>query len=86
MVFLFEHNIDFYKLCIQAFANSTEFQVILNLGKNIDIESLGELPDNCFAFKCSPNQILPITDIVITDSSMESINEIFYYNENLPLI
>ena len=83
---LFSKNVDFCKLCIQAFGNSKDYQIIMNIGK-IDIKSLGDIPDNFSVFNSVPNnQILPITDIIITHAGIESIYETFYYNKNLPLI
>ena len=84
---MFNKNSDFCKLCVQAFGNSKEYQVILNVGNKIDITSLGDLPDNFTIFKSvPPKKILPITDIIIMNSGIESLNEVFYYNQNLPLI
>ena len=84
---LFSQNIDFFKLCVQALGNSKDYQIIVNVGKNIDIKSLGDLPDNFSVFNNVPqNKILPLTDIVMIHSGIESINEVLYYNPKLPLI
>ena len=87
LVPIFDQNIDFYKLCVQAFGNSYEYQIVMNVGKKINIKELGELPDNFYVFNNVPiNQILPKTDIVIIDAGIKSINEVLCFNNNLPLI
>lgn len=83
---LFHSNIDFYNLCIQTFENSKEYQVIINIGQNIDIKQFGNLPENISIFNYVPqHQILPITDAFITDSRIDSITKGLFLN-NLPLI
>ena len=87
LVPIFDQNIDFYKLCVQAFGNSNEYQIVMNVGAKINIKELGELPDNFYVFNNVPiNQILPKTDIVIIDAGIKSINEVLCFNNNLPLI
>lgn len=84
---ILNQNADFYNLCIQTFGNCKEYQIILNVGDKIDIKQLGQLPDNIFAFNKIPlKDILPITDVIITDGRTDSINKVLYYNKNLPLI
>ena len=83
---LFHNNIDFYKICIQAFENSKEYQIIINVGKKVDIKEFGDLPENIFVFNYVPeHQILPMTDVFITDSRIDSITKGLFLN-NLPLI
>ena len=87
LVPIFDQNIDFYKLCVQAFGNPNEYQIVMNVGAKINIKELGELPDNFNVFNKVPiNQILPKTDIVIIDAGIKSIDEALCFNNNLPLI
>ena len=83
---LFHNNSDFYKICIQAFGNSNEYQVIINVGNKVDIKEFGDLPKNIFIFNYVPeHQILPMADVFITDSRIDSITKGLFLN-NLPLI
>jgi MGT family glycosyltransferase len=83
---LFHNNIDFYKICIQAFENSKEYQLIIKVGKKVDIKEFGDLPENIFVFNNVPqHQVLPMTDVFITDSRIDSITKGLFLN-NLPLI
>ena len=72
-------NNDFYKNCIRAFENC-DIDVIMSVGKDTDIESLGDIPDN-FSVKNSVKQIevLQNTDVFITHCGMNSVNESLYY-------
>lgn len=72
-------NLDFYKNCIKAFKDS-DYKVIMSVGTNTQIEDLGEVPEN-FEIKNSVNQIevLQNTDLFITHSGMNSVNESLYY-------
>ena len=72
-------NNDFYKNCIKAFENS-DFDVVMSVGKDTDINSLGHIPNN-FNVKNSVNQIqvLQNTDVFITHCGMNSVNESIYY-------
>lgn len=72
-------NNDFYKNCIKAFKNS-DFDVVMSVGKETDIDSLGDIPSN-FKIKNSVNQIevLQNTDVFITHCGMNSVNESIYY-------
>lgn len=64
----------FYKKCIKAFGNK-EFSVILNTGK-ISPNTLGELPDNIYAYSYVPQiEVLSHADVFLTHCGMNSINE-----------
>ena len=83
---LFSLNIDFFQKCIEAFGNSKEFQVIMSIGKFLEIKDLGNLPENIFAFNFVPQiKILKETDIFITHGGINSINEAVFENK-IPLI
>ena len=77
-------NTEFYKMCIDTFRNSEEFQIIMDIGEKIDAKQLGDLPDNISVFNHVPqNQILPLTDLFITTPRMEPVVKAFI--NNLPL-
>ena len=83
---IFNKNIDFYKKCIEIFGNSKQFQVIISIGKSINVKDLGDLPENISAFNFVPqHQVLKQSDIFITHGGINSINEAILLN-NLPLI
>ena len=78
--------VDFYKKCIKTFGNSKEFQVILSVGKTLDIMEFGDLPDNIYVYNYIPQiQVLDYTDIFITHGGINSIYEALLL-KNLPLI
>ncbi|UUV15674.1 macrolide family glycosyltransferase [Clostridioides difficile] len=72
-------NVSFYKNCINAFKDS-DVDVIMSVGRSTDIESLGNIPNN-FKVKNSVEQItiLQKTDVFVTHSGMNSVNESLYY-------
>ena len=80
------NNLELFKNCIEAFKNLKEFQIILSIGKILNVKDLGELPENIFAFSYVPQlQVLKQTDIFITHGGISSINEAILL-KNLPLI
>lgn len=72
-------NHNFYRNCINAFKNC-EIDVVMSVGKDTDIKSLGHIPNN-FCVKNSVRQIevLQNTDVFITHCGMNSVNESLYY-------
>ena len=73
-------NSRFYKNCIEAFKNS-DMDVIMSVGKETTIGSLGEIPNN-FVVKQNVEQIevLQNTDVFITHCGMNSVSESLYYS------
>lgn len=70
---------DFYKECIKAFEN-TDFQVIMSVGKETDLTSLGNIPDTFKVYNTvNQIQVLQNTDVFITHCGMNSVNESLYY-------
>ena len=69
---------DFYKKCIEAFKGEN-IDVIISCGKSVDIEELGELPDN---IKVEPYvdqlDVLSKADAFITHCGMNSVSESLY--------
>lgn len=83
---IFYNNLDYFKKSIEAFRTLKEFQVIISIGKKNNVEDIGDLPDNIFAFNYVPQiQVLKQTDIFITHGGFNSINESLFLN-NLPVI
>lgn len=75
---------DFYRKCIVALKDS-DFDVIMSVGEFIDIEKLGDLPQN-FTIAKSVNQIevLQQVDAFLSHCGMNSVNEALYYK--VPLV
>ena len=69
---------DFYEKCIEAFKGEN-IDVIISCGKSVDIEDLGELPDN---IKVEPYvdqlDVLSRADVFITHCGMNSVSESLY--------
>ena len=83
---LFNKKVNIYKLFIEAFGNSKEYQGIMSIGKKNDIKDLGEIPENIKVYNYVPQlQVLKQCDIFIIYWGINSINEALYLN-NLPLI
>lgn len=72
-------NINFYENCINAFKDF-DVDVIMSVGRNTDIKSLGHIPSN-FEVKNSVEQIVILqeADVFITHCGMNSVNESLYY-------
>ena len=72
---VFNDKPDFYRLCLQAFANSNH-RIVMSVGDKIDIASLGSLPPN-FIVKpfVSQLQLLQQTALFITHGGMNSVSE-----------
>lgn len=72
---LLSNNLSFYEKCIKAFSNEKVI-VIMSIGFEIDINALGELPDNFIVRQSVPQQkLLEHVDIFITHAGMNSVNE-----------
>jgi MGT family glycosyltransferase len=81
---IFNNSIDFYKNCFKAFGNM-DIKVVMSVGKNIDLNSLSNIPSNFIVRNYVPQlEILKNSDVFITHGGMNSTNEGLYYD--LPLI
>ncbi len=69
---------NFYKMCIKAFSES-EFKLVISCGNRIEVESFGDLPDNCQIYN-SVNQleVLAESNLFITHCGMNSASESLY--------
>lgn len=75
------HNTDtqFYRNCIAAFKD-TKYEVIMSVGRDVDIAELGELPDNIKAYPFVPQlHVLKHAKAFITHGGMNSLNEGLYF-------
>lgn len=81
---VFNQAVDFYKLCFAAFAES-KYTVILSIGKQTQIEELGDIPANFIVRNYVPQlEVLQHAKLFITHGGMNSTSEGFYYG--VPLI
>ncbi|MGM9949715.1 MAG: macrolide family glycosyltransferase [Lysinibacillus sp.] len=72
-------NKHFYRHCIEAFAN-TDYEVSMSVGGKTDIATLGSIPEN-FTVEKYVDQVavLQESDVFITHSGMNSVNESLYF-------
>ena len=83
---LFNSNLNFFKDCIDAFGNSEEYQVIMSVGKVIDLKKFENVPKNFYIYNYVPqHQVLEIADVFISHGGLNSVNERLILNEK-PII
>lgn len=79
-------NLDFYRTCLGAFAES-EYVVVMSVGKHTDINDLGEIPSNYIVRNFVPQlAVLAQSDLFITHAGMNSVHEGLYYAVPLLLV
>jgi len=75
-----------YKQCIQAFAD-TDYQVVISVGEQLDIEKLGKLPENTAVYPhVDQIAVLEKADVFITHCGMNSVSEGLYFSVPLVLL
>lgn len=81
---VFNHAMDFYKLCFEAFGN-TEHTIIMSIGSKVQISDVGEIPKNFIVKNYVPQtDVLQYAKLFITHGGMNSTHEGLYYG--VPLI
>ncbi len=76
---LYRANLAFFQACMAAFADPA-YAVIMSVGKAVDPEALGQIPDNFTVAQFVPQlQVLRAADVFITHGGMNSINEAVAY-------
>ncbi|GAC1393036.1 MAG: glycosyltransferase [Ktedonobacteraceae bacterium] len=72
---VFNDKADFYRLCLEACAD-LNYRVVMSVGSQIDIASLGTLPPNFIVKPFVPQlQLLQRTALFITHGGMNSVSE-----------
>ena len=83
---VFNDNPDFFRDCIEAFAES-DTQVVMSVGKRLSIEALGDIPPNFIVRSYVPQlEILKRTDLFITHGGANSVHQGLYYGVPLLLV
>lgn len=81
---VYKANLQFFRQCMEALADS-RYAVIMSIGKAVDPESLGEVPENYTVAQYVPQlQVLQEADLFVTHGGMNSINEAVTYG--VPMI
>jgi MGT family glycosyltransferase len=69
----------FFQLCLEVF-DGQRWQVVLSVGKQMDLAALGSVPDNFLVAPHVPQlEILPRTHVFLTHAGMNSTMESLYY-------
>ena len=81
---LFNHRPEFFRLCIEAFADS-DWEVAMSIGQTVDVNCLGEVLGNILIRRHLPMlDILPHVQVFIGHAGMNSTMEALYHG--VPLI
>lgn len=81
---LFTSHFDFFRTCLEAFANSN-YQVVMSVGNNVSLDALGPIPYNFIVREFVPQlEILQRASLFITHGGMNSASEAMYYG--IPLL
>ncbi len=83
---IFNDNLDFYKTCIETFAD-TKYQIIISLGHRFAINELQPIPANIIVRNYIPQlQVLERANAFITHGGLNSISESLFYNVPMVII
>ena len=83
---IFNNQPEFYKQCFGAFADQP-WQVVLSIGKHIDLATLGVVPENFLLAPYVPQlDILPRTSLFVTHAGTNSVMESMYFGVPMVLI
>jgi MGT family glycosyltransferase len=83
---IFTNQPEFYKQCFAAFADQP-WQVVLSIGKHIDLTTLGLVPENFLLSPYVPQlDILPRTRLFVTHAGTNSVMESMYFGVPMVLI
>lgn len=83
---VFNHAVDFYKLCFEALG-STEHTVVMSIGNKVDISDLGDIPANFIVTNYVPQtEVLQHSKLFVTHGGMNSTHEGLYYGVPLVVI
>ncbi|MFE0556856.1 macrolide family glycosyltransferase [Paenibacillus sp. NPDC058910] len=81
---VFNHAIDFYKLCFEAFGN-TDHTIVMSIGDKVQVFDLADIPKNFIVKHYVPQtDVLQHAKLFITHGGMNSTHEGLYYG--VPLI
>ena len=74
---IFGKDVEFYFNCIEAFRNSDEYQVLMSVGRTVNIaETFRDIPENFTILNYVPQtQLLPDVDVFITHAGYNSTTE-----------
>eukprot|EP01129_Flabellula_baltica_P004590 TRINITY_DN1602_c0_g1_i2.p1 TRINITY_DN1602_c0_g1~~TRINITY_DN1602_c0_g1_i2.p1 ORF type:complete len:202 (+),score=41.89 TRINITY_DN1602_c0_g1_i2:739-1344(+) len=83
---LYYQDPQFFTHCFRTFEN-TDYQVILSVGRETNIEELGEIPDNIVVGNYVPQlEILERASAFITHGGMNGISESIFYRTPMILM
>lgn len=72
---VYNQDLDFYRACIEAFADSS-WHLLLALGGGLDVDALGPLPDHVHAYDFLPySEVLPHVDLLVSHAGMSTCME-----------
>jgi MGT family glycosyltransferase len=83
---VFTNQVDFYKHCFAAFGEQS-WQVVLSIGKNTDLTTLGPVPENFLLAGYVPQlELLPRAHLFVTHGGANSVMESIYFGVPTVLI
>jgi MGT family glycosyltransferase len=83
---IFNDRADFFRTCLQAFANSP-YRVVMAIGSRIRRADLGEIPANVRALEYVPQlDLLPRARLFITHGGMNSVSEAAWFGAPMLLV